>query len=75
MNHAKLESSIRLDKMHQALWMSPWGATTRQLARMTGSCAVHTDISELRANGVKVSCVYEGLHNGRRRYRYRLEET
>ena len=74
MNAARLDSSRRLDKMHEALWLYPDGATTRQLARWTGSCAVHTDISELRANGMKISCVYEGTHNGRRRYRYKLEE-
>ena len=72
MNYAKLTSE-RLDKMYSALWMSPLGATTAQLQKMTRSCSVATDISELRKNGLKISCVYIGIRNGRKVYKYWLE--
>lgn len=74
MNAANLDSSERLDKMHSALWMHPDGATTAQLARMTRSCSVATDISELRKNGLKITCTYVGMRNRRKVYRYKLEE-
>ena len=45
-------------------------ATTREIARNTGSCAVHTDIAELRARGYRIDCAYERTTRGRRVYRY-----
>lgn len=49
------------------------GATTRELQDATGSCAVHSDIAELRANGVTVTRTYEGKTLfGRQVNRYRL---
>lgn len=75
MNAARYGESYRLQKMYEELlWVLDKGATTRQLARATGSCAVHTDISELRQNGIPITCTYEGTRNGRRIYRYKLEE-
>ena len=73
MNYAKLTSE-RLDKMYEALWTRPEGATTAQLQKITRSCSVATDISELRKNGLDISCVYVGMKNGRKVYKYKLEE-
>jgi len=42
----------------------------------TNSCAVHSDISELRANGIHVIREYKGKNeNGRQLNYYRLEKV
>jgi hypothetical protein len=47
------------------------GIRGRDIQLHTGSLAVATDISEVRANGHEIDCVYEGkTENGRRIYRY-----
>jgi hypothetical protein len=44
------------------------------LHTLTGSMAVHTDIAELRANGIAVACRQNGkTPNGRRIMEYRKE--
>ena len=49
------------------------GATTREIVDATGSCAVHSDVAELRANGHDISCLYVGATEDKRRiYLYRL---
>ena len=69
----RIEYSPRLTKMHEALrHFGARGATTAQLADATGSVAVHSDIAEIRANGIGVLCEFEGTVNGRKRYRYTL---
>ena len=72
MNYAKLITSNRLDRMWEALMNNPW-ATTAQLQRLTKSCSVATDISELRKNGFRISCEYVGMKNGRKVYKYKME--
>lgn len=73
MNAANYLTSDRLDKMYDALWSNPEGLTTAQLQRLTRSCSVATDVSELRRNGFIINCEYMGTRNGRRIYRYKLE--
>lgn len=75
MHAAALERSPRLRRTLDVLRAHPDGLTTMQLVNWTGSCAVHSDVSELRANGIGVACEYLGQRDGRRIYRYRLEEA
>ena len=63
---ARIEKSERLRNTIRALRLYG-NPTTRQIGAMTGSCAVHTDVSELRANGLKVDC--KCIHRGRFEYR------
>lgn len=75
MTHAgKLNKSQRLQALHAYLAeRRSTGATTQEIARATGSVAVHSDASDLRANGVKVECEFEETNEyGRKVYRYRL---
>ena len=73
MHAGKLSNSPRLRRLLDVLEAHPDGLTTMELIHWTGSCAVHSDVAELRANGIKVGCQYERTVNGRRVYRYRLE--
>lgn len=74
MRHAKLSTSRRLQAVLRALEVHPRGLTTYELTLHTGGCAIHSDIAELRANGVQISCAYQGKSAaGRRVYRYTLE--
>jgi hypothetical protein len=75
MTHAaRLDKSNRLQALHGFLLsMGDCGATTQQIARHLGSVAVHSDVSELRANGIGVTCEFEETNEyGRKVYRYRL---
>jgi hypothetical protein len=48
--------------------------TTRRLIRLTGDCAPHSTIHELRQNGYDIDCKYNGkTAEGRKIYMYRLE--
>jgi len=52
------------------------GATSAEIRDRTGSVAPGTDVSELRANGHSVACVFQGVTaSGRKVYRYTLEEV
>ena len=75
MNAATLSRSSRLQATLLALTRAgARGLTTHALADATGSMACHSDVSELRANGIAVTCVYEGrTHNGRKIYRYTIQ--
>lgn len=75
MHAASLSRSHRLQKTLDVIRAHPGGCTTYELVLLTGSCAVHSDVAELRANGIPVSCAYERTANGRRVYRYRVEEA
>ena len=71
-HHASKKSS-RIRKIWTALKQSRLGLTTMELAKRCNSTRPESDASELRANGVKVCCTYEGLsENGRKVYRYKL---
>lgn len=72
MHAASLDRSSRLRRTIEVLRAHPGGCTTLDLVLLTGSCAVHSDVSELRANGIPISCEYERTTNGRRVYRYRI---
>ena len=73
MNAAKLENSGRLQAVKSVLNDGKWH-TTLDLMKHTHGCAIHSDIAELRANGVGVECQYYGTNDqGWRVYRYRLE--
>jgi len=48
------------------------GSTTFEIQQRTRSCAVHSDIAELRQNGYIIDRVCEGKRNGRQINRYYL---
>lgn len=73
MNHADLSKSQRLQAVARLLRDFPDGLTTFELASAAGSVAIHSDVAELRANGLDIDCQYEGkTAHGRRIYRYSL---
>ena len=53
MHHAKIENSLRLQRLLTLLRQGGWW-TTKELMMKTGSVAQATDISELRSNGFDV---------------------
>ena len=74
MAHANLKNSTRLQRLLTVL-SDGQSYDTQYLARKTGSVAVHTDASELRAQGVPVSkAIYSGLSSsGRKIFKYKLD--
>jgi hypothetical protein len=70
MNAADADKSPRLQKMLQILKFHPSGLTTLELQSWTNSCAVHSDISELRQNGYRIERKREANRNGRQIHRY-----
>jgi hypothetical protein len=68
---ASVERSARLQATLRAV-SRRGGATTAEIAAATKSCAVHTDVSELRARGWRVRCWCLGMQGGRRIYKYEL---
>lgn len=76
MHAAKLAKSPRLQRLLSILRAHPEGMTTMALVQWTGSCAVHSDVAELRAapNLIPIACEYQGMRDGRRVFRYRIEE-
>jgi hypothetical protein len=74
MRAARLSRSPRLQAVLEILSeRGRIGATTREIQLETGSVAVHSDVAELRANGLTVCCSYDGLsERGRRVYRYAI---
>ena len=75
MNAAKLERSERLRRTYYVLLSGP--KTTQELQELTGSMAVHSDVAELKANGIKVlPAKYIGKSSGGRKvYLYSLESS
>ncbi len=72
---ARLHSSARLQRVLDVLRGHPAGISTRDLILFTGSCAPHSDVAELRANGIRVDCEAAGKsRDGRRIFRYTLRE-
>lgn len=67
LHFAKLEKSERLQRVLKLL-RDHKPHTTRDIVKKADVCAVNSIISELRANGIKISC--EPL--GRGRYQYQL---
>jgi predicted DNA-binding transcriptional regulator YafY len=63
MHAANPDKSERLSRMLRVLKAHPHGLTTAELQTWTKSCAVATDISELRQSG----------HTIRRQYMYQTE--
>lgn len=74
MHAASSEKSERLKRTLSALRNGGrLGRTGADLARVTNSLAISTDISELRRNGWLIERQYEGLSpTGRRVHRYTL---
>jgi len=73
MNAARLEKSERLQRTLEVL-MDGKPHTTLDIAVRTRSCATHSNIAELRENGVGVSCRCAGTSaQGGRVYVYQLE--
>ena len=70
---ADVAESKRLQAVLEALRSSEDGLTTREIIARTGTCAVNSVISELRANGFGIECRYMGKSKeGMRIYNYRL---
>ena len=67
MHSATLEKSDRLQRVYNRLMEGP--ATTMELIRDAGVCAVNSIISELRNNGIGIDC--ECLRKGVYQYRLR----
>ncbi len=74
MNQASLKTSPRLRRALKVLREHPAGVTTRQLIQRANVCAVNSIISELRANGVKIQCLFEGRRNGAAIFRYMVAQ-
>ena len=73
MHAAKLHSSDRLKRTLAALTAAgAEGLTTDGVRRVTGSVCVHSNVAELRANGIIVECRFVGVQDGSRVYRYTL---
>jgi len=71
MNAGHIETSKRLQKTLFALGSGP--KTTKQLSKITGSCAVHSDMSALKSNGIAYHCCYVNRSkNGSKVYQYSL---
>ena len=74
MHAAAIGTSARLQAVLEFLRdRGARGATTAELQSATGSMAIHSDVAEVRANGVEVRCAYDGMSNGRRVYRYTVK--
>jgi hypothetical protein len=71
MHFADATKSDRLKRMLAALPRGV-GRTTFELQSATQSCAVHSDIAELRQNGYIIERQCEGRRNGRQINRYTL---
>lgn len=67
MNNASLKSSKRLQRVFAVLQHGK-PMTTRQIIREARVCAVNSIVSELRANGIKITC--SAVTRGR--YEYQL---
>ena len=76
MHHAKIENSLRLQRLLTILRQGGWW-TTKDLMRETGSVAQATDISELRSNGFDVESrrLTSVLDHQRQVWSYRLHEV
>jgi len=74
MHAANPEKSRRLARMLELLKAHPRGATTLELQRWSDSCAVSTDISELRQNGYIIERRrLDNTPNGRQVHQYTLK--
>ncbi len=71
MNQASLKTSPRLRRALAVLREFPAGVTTRQWIQRANICACNSIAAELRANGVKIQCLFEGRRNGAAIFRYR----
>lgn len=76
MRAARLASSDRLQRtLDVLLGAGSHGLTTMELIVATGSVAPHSDVAELRANGLRIRCALDRTTAaGRRVYRYRLDD-
>ena len=76
MHHAKIENSLRLQRLLTLLREGGWW-TTKELMLATMSCAVSTNISELRSNGFDVESrrLTSVLDHQRQVWSYRLHEV
>jgi hypothetical protein len=71
-HYADAAKSARLKKMLAVLVQGGYW-TTRKLIRLTGDCAPHSTIHELRQNGHDIDCKYNGrTAGGRKIYMYRV---
>ncbi len=72
MHYASLKRSKRLQRMAKLL-SDKLPHSTMEIARKANICAVGTAASELRKNGMSISCEYFGKTNdGEKIYHYRI---
>jgi hypothetical protein len=70
---ARVENSARLQRLVAFLRSrGQHGATSWELMTECDLCAPSTCISELRWQGYQIETSFEGQHNGRKVYRYRM---
>ena len=70
---ANVQKSARLKRLLGEL-SSGSLKTTGELQKKTGSMAIHSDVHELRCNGIQIGkAVYLGVQNGNKVYGYQLE--
>lgn len=74
MNFARIKTSPRLQKVLLYLRRKAHhGATTMELIRATGQCAINSIMAELRRNGFEIACKLEGVTpDGGKVFRYTL---
>ena len=74
MHQASIATSKRLQRVIQALKDYPNGLTTKEIILLADVCAVSACVSELRAEGVDVTCEYIGrTERGASVFRYKLD--
>lgn len=72
MHNAKIETSVRLKRMLSELEKGGIHSTL-ELQKATNDMAPATTISELRRNGLNITCAYSGTNSeGRKIYNYQL---
>ena len=71
MNAARLESSLRLQRVHKLL-SDGQEYSTLQIAIRADVCAVNSCVSELRAQGYEIQCRQICSPQGQRIWLYRM---
>jgi hypothetical protein len=75
MHFANLKKSDRLQRFMAFMGFGEW-KTTREIQRGAGICAVSATVSEIRANGHDVDCLYSHMtRNGSKVYKYRVHKA
>lgn len=74
MNHARLASSPRLQRLLKVLREADGELSTWEIVNRAQVLAVNAAVAELRANGCEISCRVVALKGGGRRWYYHLRK-